>query len=119
MKNMITDIELLQTIKLLKKKYQESGVPLWRSMAKKLERSNKRRIHVNISLINRNTKPNDVVSIPGKVLGAGKLDHPLSVSAFRFSKNARQKIEDSGGRCVSLSTLLDENPEGSKVKMLG
>ena len=119
MKNKITDVELLQTIKLLKKKSHESGVPLWKSIAEKLESSKKRRTHANISLINRHTEPNDIVAIPGKVLGAGRLDHPVSVSAFRFSKVAKQKIEGSGGRCVSLSALIDENPKVSRVKMLG
>lgn len=119
MKNKITNIELLQTIKLLKKKSQDSGVPLWSSIADKLESSKKRRTHVNISLINRHAKPNDIIAIPGKVLGAGKLDHAVSVSAFKFSKLAKQKIEDSGGRCISLSTLIDENPEVSMVKILG
>ena len=119
MKNRITDVELLQIIKLLKKKTQESGVPLWRSLAKKLEMSNKRRIHANISHINRHSKPNDIVVIPGKVLGSGKLDHPVNVSAFRFSKVAKQKVEDSGGRCISFSTLLSENPKVSRVIMLG
>lgn len=119
MKNRITDVELLQTIKLLKEKTQESGVPLWRSLAKKLEMSNKRRIHANISLINRHSKPNDIVVIPGKVLGSGRLDHPVNVSAFRFSKVAKQKIEDIGGRCISFSTLLSENPKVSRVKLLG
>jgi len=118
-KSKITDVELLHTIKLFKEKTQESGMPLWRSLAKKLERSNKRRIHVNISLINRHSEPNDLVVIPGKVLGSGKLDHPVSVSAFRFSKVAKQKIEDSGGRCISFSTLLSENPTVSRVRMLG
>jgi large subunit ribosomal protein L18e len=118
-KNRTTDVELLQTIKLLKEKTQESGVPLWRSLAKKFERSNKRRIYANISLINRHSKPNDIVVIPGKVLGSGKLDHPVNVSAFRFSKIAKQKIEDSGGRCISFSTLLSENPKVSMVRMLG
>ena len=119
MKNRITDVELLQTIKLLKEKTQESGVPLWQSLAKKLEMSNKRRIHANISLINRHSKPNDIVVIPGKVLGSGRLDHPVNVSAFRFSKVAKQKIEDIGGRCISFSTLLSENPKVSRVKLLG
>jgi len=118
-KNRITDVELLQTIKLLNGKSQESGIPLWQSLAKKLKRSNKSRIYANISLINRHTEPNDIVVIPGKVLGSGKLDHPVSVSAFKFSKVAKQKIKDSGGRCISLTTLLSENPKVSKVKMLG
>ncbi len=37
-----------------------------------------------------------------KVLGRGELDRPLSVSAHRFSKSAKAKIEAAGGSCEIL-----------------
>ena len=37
--------------------------------------------------------------MPVRVLGGGDLDKALTVSAHRFSKSARQKIEAAGGRC--------------------
>lgn len=37
-----------------------------------------------------------------KILGEGKLGKPLKVSAHRFSKQARQKIEAAGGQAVIL-----------------
>lgn len=33
-----------------------------------------------------------------KILGAGELEHPLTVSAHAFSESARQKIEAAGGK---------------------
>lgn len=119
MRKNIADLELIRTIALLKRKSREERSPIWRTMAEKLDRSNKRRISVNLSLINRHSKPDDLVTVPGKVLGAGRLDHPVRVSAFRFSKTARHKIEAASGECISISALLDENPKGSGVKMLG
>ena len=38
-----------------------------------------------------------------KVLGNGELTKKLTVSAHRFSKSAREKIEKAGGKCVELS----------------
>lgn len=37
-----------------------------------------------------------------KVLGNGKLDHKLTVSANKFSKSAQKAIEDAGGTCEVL-----------------
>lgn len=35
-----------------------------------------------------------------KVLGDGKLEKPLKITAHRFSEQARKKIEASGGKAV-------------------
>ena len=37
-----------------------------------------------------------------KVLGQGDIEQPLVVSAHKFSKSAREKIEAAGGRCEVL-----------------
>ena len=39
-----------------------------------------------------------------KVLGNGEVSAALTVSAHRFSKTARQKIESAGGRCEELAS---------------
>ncbi len=38
-----------------------------------------------------------------KVLGNGEISKKLTVSAHRFSKSAREKIEKAGGTCVELA----------------
>ncbi|HEX5758064.1 MAG TPA: 50S ribosomal protein L15 [Thermoanaerobaculia bacterium] len=40
--------------------------------------------------------------LPVKVLGNGEVARPLTVSAHKFSKSARAKIEQAGGRCEEL-----------------
>jgi large subunit ribosomal protein L15 len=40
--------------------------------------------------------------LPVKVLGRGDLDRPLHVQAHGFSRSARQKIEQAGGRAEVL-----------------
>jgi large subunit ribosomal protein L15 len=39
-----------------------------------------------------------------KVLGKGEISKKLTVTAHRFSKSAREKIEKAGGSCVELPT---------------
>jgi large subunit ribosomal protein L15 len=38
------------------------------------------------------------LNLPVKILGRGELETALTVSAQRFSKSAREKIEAAGGR---------------------
>jgi len=53
------------------------------------------------------------------VLGAGLLRHSVTVAAFSFTKSARQKIAQAGGRCVDIKELVELNPKGSGVKIVG
>ena len=57
--------------------------------------------------------------VPGKVLGAGKIDHPVSVAAFAFSEQARSKILKAKGKCLFISDLVKKNPKGTGVKIIG
>jgi len=84
-----------------------------------LAASRRKRVAVNISRINRYTLKNETVAVPGKVLGAGELDHPVTVAAFAFSETAKQKIRKARGKCLSLVELVKKNPKGSKVKIIG
>jgi large subunit ribosomal protein L18e len=57
--------------------------------------------------------------VPGKVLGAGKIDHPVNVAAFAFSEQARSKILRTKGKCLSILDLMKKNPKGTNVKIIG
>lgn len=74
---------------------------------------------VNISKLSRYTKTNEIIVVPGKVLGAGKIGHPITVAAFQFSKNAEQKIRAAKGKPLSILHLAQKKPEGSNVKIIG
>ena len=114
-----TNPELVKLIRSLRK--SEDGVrsPIWYYVASCLVRSRRNSINVNISRLNRYTKEGETVVIPGKVLGAGSLDHPITVAAFTFSGQARLKVEGAKGKCLSISDLVKKNPEGKKVKVIG
>ena len=59
------------------------------------------------------------MAVPGKVLGAGQIDHPINVAAFAFSDQARLKILRAKGKCMSILDLINKNPKGAEVKVLG
>jgi large subunit ribosomal protein L18e len=118
-KTKITNPELLSLIRFLRKKARENEAAVWRRVAEMLSKPKRRRIAVNISRISRCTKENDAVVVPGKVLGAGTISHPVTVAAFAFSEQARTKITEAKGKCLSIPELAEINPKGSDVKIIG
>jgi large subunit ribosomal protein L18e len=114
-----TNPELIGLIRDLKKQSQESQTELWHNLAERLTTSKRSRIAVNVSRLNRYTKEGETVVVPGKVLGAGKADHPLTVAAFAFSDVAQTKIQTAKGNCLSIRELMRKNPKGKNVKLMG
>jgi large subunit ribosomal protein L18e len=114
-KSRTTNPKLRELIAELAKRTHEVGSPVWRDLAERLARSRRNRAEVNLSRIARYTRKGDVVAVPGKVLGAGRIAHPVTVAAFAFSEKAKKKITAAGGRCVSLEELMKESPKGIKV----
>ncbi len=113
-----TNPEVLMIIRCLKKKYKETGGALWTVLAKKFEKSKHKRVSVNLSRINRYTNENEKVVVPGKVLGAGILEHKIFIAAFSFSKEARRKIEEVGGECLTIPRIVEKYPKNSGIKII-
>ena len=103
----------------LKKRSNEQSVNLWKKVAIDLEKPTRQRRVINLSRINRNTKENEVIVVPGKVLGSGILNHKLTISAYQFSEQAKDKIEKAGAKIIPLLELSKEKPDGKKLRIIG
>ncbi|MEM4699480.1 MAG: 50S ribosomal protein L18e [Candidatus Nezhaarchaeales archaeon] len=114
-----TNPQLRKLVFYLRKSWRAHGARIWLDLARRLARPRRKRAAVNISRINRYTSDGDVVVVPGKVLGAGALDHAVTVAAFSFSKSAKEKIVQAGGKCIGIRELVENNPKGSGVKIIG
>jgi large subunit ribosomal protein L18e len=114
-----TNPELIKLIHFLKKQSRENKVKVWRDIAKRLAKPRRKRIAVNVSRLNRYTEKSETVVIPGKVLGAGEINHPITVAAFTFSEKAKGKIKAARGKYLSFFELIKKNPKGSNVKIIG
>jgi large subunit ribosomal protein L18e len=114
-----TNEHLLGLIQELYEASHKEGAPIWRDLARRLERSNRLHSEVNVGKIDRFADKNDKVVIPGKVLGSGDLTKPVHVAAWRFSQQARTKIEAAGGKAISITELVSDTPKGSGVRILG
>ena len=113
-----TNLRLIQLIEDLKRYSREHEASIWKEIARRLESPSKNHCEVNLSRINRYTKLSDVIVVPGKVLGAGVLDHPVTVAAVNFTDLARKKITATGGTVVTIEELLRTLSTGSNVKII-
>jgi len=113
-----TNPELIKLIRTLRKKSRENKARIWRDIADRLSRSRQRRTTVNVSRLNRHTEDGETIAVPGKVLGSGKIDHPIMVAAFNFSKLAESKILAAKGKCLTIQELVEKNPKGINLRII-
>jgi len=97
---------------------EKSESNLVKRLALELSKPTRRKREVNLSRINSNSSENEVIIVPGKVLGGGELDHKITISAFNFSEGAIAKLEKSGSKIIPILELVKE-PEGKKIRILG
>lgn len=110
---------LVGLIQELKKRSSEQKAAIWDRVATDLEKPTRQRRVINLSSLSRYTKENEIVVVPGKVLGAGNLDHKITISAFQFSDGAKEKIEKNGSKIVPLLELSKSNPSGKRIRVMG
>lgn len=102
----------------LKKLSSEQDVKLWKRVATDLEKPSRQRRQVNLYKIDKFSKEDEVVIVPGKVLGLGDISHKVHVAAFSFSGEAESKIS-AKGTAMSIQELMKKNPKAQRVRILG
>ena len=113
-----SDPNLIEVINLLKKISTEKNVSVWKTVAERLEKPRRQRASVNLSKINRYSTDNDIIVVPGSVLGSGILEHSITIAALRFSQGAKEKITSANCKMLSLKELVDKPPEAKQVKII-
>jgi large subunit ribosomal protein L18e len=56
-----------------------------------------------------------IVVFPGKVLGTGNISHKITLFSFSISNSAAAKIIEKGGKLITHSDLIEQNPTGKGV----
>jgi large subunit ribosomal protein L18e len=114
-----TNPEIVQLIRFLKKQSREKNAGIWLTVAENLSKPSRQRVAVNLSKINRYTEKNATIIVPGKVLASGTLDHAVTVAAFNASDKAKQKLAVAKAKYMSITELMEKNPQGSNVTIFG
>lgn len=92
---------------------------IWMDVSERILAPRKNRASVNVADISRNTENGSKIVVPGKVLGAGSIDHKVTVAALSFSQGAKAKIVASGGKCLAIEEFAKENRNVKDVLVLG
>ncbi len=91
---------------------------LWKALARSLNRPRRAGFEVNLFELSR-AGGNETLVVPGRVLGSGALDKPLSVAALAFSAGAKKDIEKAGGTAMSIQDALEKSPGGKGMRIFG
>ena len=107
------------TIWGLRNAFKKNKAPIWRALQEELAGPRANRREINVRRLAEITKADEVVVVPGKVLGTGNLGHKLTVCAFSISETAAKKIIESGGKVVTFDDLINKHPDGKGVRIIG
>jgi large subunit ribosomal protein L18e len=108
---------LRSAIVLLERKGRSGKNAIWMEAARLLASGTVTWPEVNVARLAR-VGDASAVFVPGKVLGTGNIEKKLNVGAFSFSASARSKIEQAGGKALSVEEFVKKYPEGSGVALV-
>ena len=114
-----TNPQLVTLIFDLKAKTRETEADIWRDIALRLEAPSRVWAEANLSKIEKYVKDGETIVVPGKVLAAGDLTKNVTVAAYSFSAKAADAIVAAGGKVMTIRELMEANPTGSKVRIIG
>ncbi len=116
---MKTGPESLTRLRLLNQ-LRKAGAkrPLWKRVREILLKPRRLEAQVNLYRLSRHTEAGQTVVVPGKVLGQGKLSHPLTLVYVDASKTALSGVAEAKGKAVLLSDFLDKNADEKNVKIV-
>lgn len=106
--------ELASLIENLKKAER----PIWKRVAHDLSKPRRKKVQVNVSKIEQYAKGDNILLIPGKVLGSGGLTKKVTVAAYAFSETAKSLITKAGGKTITIGDLQRSNPQGKGITLM-
>jgi len=109
----------LNLIKEFRQASKKNKAPIWAKLADLAVKPSSSMRVVNLTRINKITKNNDILFVPGKVLGTGNISHKITLCSFSISTSAAKKIIQSGGAILKSSDMIQKYPTGKNVMLIG
>jgi large subunit ribosomal protein L18e len=103
----------------LKRQSLAENVNIWKRIALDLSAPSRNRRVINLYKINECAKDNETIIVPGKVLGTGDIERKVTIAAFSFSSQAAEKLKSKNCSMMSITELMQKNPKGKNVRILG
>jgi len=112
-----TNPRLNSLIAELKSVSRNGDADVWSDVADRLEKPRRTHAEVNLGRIERYAQEDELVVVPGKVLGSGALQKSVTVAAVDFSGTAETKIEQVG-ETQELEQAIEQHPDGTNVRVI-
>ena len=106
-------------IKDFKQASKKNEAPIWSRLADLAVKPSASRRVVNLTRINKTTNENNILFVPGKVLGTGSMSHKITLCSFSMSATAAKKIVQTGGKIMTYSEMIKKYPTGKGVIIFG
>ena len=110
---------VLHMIKDFKQASKKNEAPIWSRLADLAVKPSASRRVVNLTRINKTTNENNILFVPGKVLGTGSMSHKITLCSFSMSATAAKKIVQTGGKIMTYSEMIKKYPTGKGVIIFG
>jgi large subunit ribosomal protein L18e len=104
--------------KELKVASKKNKAPIWLRLAEMALKPTRARKVLNLSQLDKFINDNDIVVVPGKVLGTGNISHKITLCSFSISSSGAKKIVQSGGKIIDVTQLIKNNPTGKGVRII-
>ncbi len=114
-KNIILQ-SLIRDLEILAKK---ENVAIWKRIANDLQKPTRSKRELSVSKLQTFAKKGETMIVPGKILGNGNIDEPITVVSHQISKTAKDKIIAAKGSYRTISEEMKQNPKGNKIRIIG
>ncbi len=115
----MTNQVVIRMAKELKVASKKNKAPIWLRLAEMALKPARTKRVLNLGQIDKSISDNDIVIVPGKVLGTGNISHKITLCSFSISTTGAKKVIQSGGKIVDFAQLIKNNPTGKGVKIIG
>ena len=115
----MTNQVVIQMAKELRGASKKNNAPIWLKLAELALKPSRSRRVINLGQLDKFVNDNDVVVVPGKVLGTGNISHKITLCSFSISTTGAKKVTQSGGKLVDFAHLIKNHPTGKGVKIIG
>ncbi|MGI0093420.1 MAG: 50S ribosomal protein L18e, partial [Nitrosotalea sp.] len=114
----MTNQIVIQMVKTLRGASKKNNAPIWERLADLALKPTRAKRTMNLGQLDKFVSDNDVVVVPGKILGTGSLSHKITLCSFSISTTGAKKIIQSGGKISDISEIIKNHPTGKGVKII-
>lgn len=110
-----TNPRILNIVRKFEEKGRKEKRDIFRRIAEIVSKPRKLKAEINLYQIDKICGEKDVIAIPGKVLGTGKIKKNIKIYAMEYSGSAKKKLKEEKVEFYEIEKLLEDNPKGIRL----